>query len=227
LWPEEELNRPANLGGLCHRAVAVVTTGQPLGHRRDQRHAEPEHGVKVAHREGVVPHEAVHGRRDVDGFAVVPRAHHARQEVVAQPAGDLRRTPQSSHFLSTYHQTQTRTHSDVIRLLSPYLGQGVGRERCDDHGVGPLAQLDVQDLVADPLPSRPLVLVGVECDAGRERRPVDEVQGGRGRHRTDVGPLRDAAAEDLEFDGCDTAGGGEEDAGPPRLSSDSVGCHGL
>jgi hypothetical protein len=108
--------------------------------------------------------------------------------------------------------------------LLPYLGQGVGQERRDGHGIGSLAQLDVQDLVADPLPSRPLVLVGVECDTCGERRPVDEVQGGRGRHRTEVGPLRDAVAEDIEFDGCDTAGGGEEDAGPLRLSIGSVGC---
>jgi hypothetical protein len=33
----------------------------------------------VARREGVAPHEGVHGRRDVDWLAVVPRAHHARQ----------------------------------------------------------------------------------------------------------------------------------------------------
>ena len=97
----------------------------------------------------------------------------------------------------------------------PYLGEGVGRERRDDEGVSPPAELDVQDLVADAPPAGPLVVVGVERDADGEGGPVDEVEGGRGRHRADVGPLGDAAAEDLELDGGHAAGGRQEDAGPP------------
>lgn len=185
LWSEEEQQGPADLRRLRHGAVAVVPAGQPLGHRRDEGHAEVAHGGEVARGEGVVPHEGVHGRRDVDGLAVIPRAHHARQEVVAQPASDL--------------------------------GEGVGRERRDDQGVGPPAELDVEDLVADPPPAGPLVVVGVERDAAGEGGLVDEVQGGRGRHRADVGPLGDAAVEALELDGRHAAGGRQEDPRPPSL----------
>jgi hypothetical protein len=41
------------------------------------------------------------------------------------------------------------------------------------------------------------------------------VQGGRGRHRADVRPLGDAAAEALELDGGHAAGGRQEDARAP------------
>ena len=99
--------------------------------------------------------------------------------------------------------------------MRAYLGEGVGRERRDDEGVGPPAQLDVQDLVADPPPAGPLVVVGVERDAVGEGGLVDEVQRGRGRHRADVRPLGDAAAEGLELDGGHAAGGGQEDARAP------------
>ena len=90
LWSEEEQQGSADLRRLRHCAVAVVPAGQPLGHRRDEGDTELAHDAEVARREGVVPHEGVHGRRDVDGLAVIPRAHHAREEVVAQPAGDLK-----------------------------------------------------------------------------------------------------------------------------------------
>ena len=136
----------------------------------------------MARREGVVPHEGVHGRRDVDGLVVVLGAHHAGEDV-AQPAGDL--------------------------------GEGVGRERRDDEGVGPPAQLDVQDLVADLPPAGPLVVIDVERDAVGEGGLVDEVQRGCGRHRVDVRPLGDAAAEGLELDGGHAAGGRQEDARAP------------
>ena len=96
LWSEEEQQGSADLRRLRHCAVAVVPAGQPLGHRRDEGDTELAHDAEVARREGVVPHEGVHGRRDVDGLAVVPRAHHAREEVVAQPAGDLARQAELS-----------------------------------------------------------------------------------------------------------------------------------
>ena len=89
LWTEEEHQGLADLRRLRHRAIAVVPTGQTLGDRLDDGHAEVAQDGEVARREGVVPHEGVHGRRDVDGLAVVPGTHHAGEEVVAQPAGDL------------------------------------------------------------------------------------------------------------------------------------------
>jgi len=190
----------------------VVPAGQPLGHRRDEGHTELAQDAEVARREGVVPHEGVHRWRDVDGLAVVPRAHHAREEVVAQPAGDLARQAE----LSDEEESGGGIRRESTRPC-PYLGEGVGRERRDDEGVSPPAELDVQDLVADAPPAGSLVVFGVERDAAGEGGPVDEVEGGRGRHRADVGPLGDAAAEALELDGRHAAGGRQEDAGPPTL----------
>lgn len=72
-----------DLRGLSHRAVPVVAAGQPFRGGRDQGDAQLVHGLDVARREWVVPHEGVHGWRGEDRLLVVPRSDNARQEVVA------------------------------------------------------------------------------------------------------------------------------------------------
>ena len=122
LWSEEEQQGSADLRRLRHCAVAVVPAGQPLGHRRDEGDTELAHDAEVARREGVVPHEGVHGRRDVDGLAIIPRAHHAREEVVAQPAGDLKPQAELSDEEESGRGDQRRKYQNRVTTTVPWRG---------------------------------------------------------------------------------------------------------
>ena len=69
--------------------------------------------------------------------------------------------------------------------------------------------------IADLVPARPLVFVGVESDFPREGDSVEEVER---RFRDDgshFGPFGEAMAEVAEFDGGDASARGEEDAWLP------------